>query len=185
MIEGKKIMLRLFTENDIESFYSYLNKLADIGDFSPVRLVSKSTLIAQYEKDGFWSDDIMRLAIVTNQGKLAGFINGFRGSLYMPAYEIGYLIFKEEDRGKGYGSEALQLFVDYLFESKVIPRLQICYCPDNIASKRIAEKVGFKLEGILRQALFHKGQYRDLEITSLIRDDWEERRNKREKERFS
>jgi RimJ/RimL family protein N-acetyltransferase len=39
----------------------------------------------------------------------------------------------------------------------------------NAASRRVAEKCGFKLEGIARGAMFHRGQNYDLEMYSILR----------------
>jgi RimJ/RimL family protein N-acetyltransferase len=68
-------------------------------------------------------------------------------------------------------TEALSLFVHYLFEAKKVNRLQLTVVVGNEASKRVAEKCGFRSEGILRQTMFHRGKYVDLEMFALLREE--------------
>jgi ribosomal-protein-alanine N-acetyltransferase len=68
-------------------------------------------------------------------------------------------------------TEAVQLMVDYLFGTKHPSRIQLVIAPENAASRRIAEKCGFILEGTARGAFFNDGRSRDLLLYSLLRDD--------------
>ena len=63
--------------------------------------------------------------------------------------DIGYIIVARERR-KGYGTEAVQLMVDYLFLSKNNGRIQAITLVTNKASQRVLEKAGFKREGTYR-----------------------------------
>jgi ribosomal-protein-alanine N-acetyltransferase len=89
----------------------------------------------------------------------------------MSMLEIAYIIWRPESRGKGYMAEAVRLFIDYLFDLHNIQRIQLTLMPANQASRRVAEKCGFKSEGILRQSFFQKGRFVDLELFSLLRDE--------------
>ena len=68
-------------------------------------------------------------------------------------------------------TEAVQLTVDYLLATKKRNRIQLVIVPENAASRRIAEKCGFVLEGTLRGAFFNDGRNQDVVIYSLLRDD--------------
>jgi RimJ/RimL family protein N-acetyltransferase len=88
--------------------------------------------------------------------------------------EIGYYLIPSE-RGKGYGTEAARIMVDYLFLTKDIPRIQAVINAENKASQRTLEKTGFKREGILRKALWNgKGKWTDSYIYSILREEWKE-----------
>ena len=84
---------------------------------------------------------------------------------------IGYMLLPGE-RGKGYGSEAVQVLVDYVFLHKEVVRIQAETHPDNAASQRVLEKAGFRKEGIRRQAFFSRGTHRDAALWSIVRSDW-------------
>jgi len=70
-------------------------------------------------------------------------------------------------------SEAVTLFCDYIFEWKNVNRIQLQIEPENIASKRTAEKAGFTLEGTMRICLFEASRYRDMEMYSKLRSEHE------------
>ena len=87
--------------------------------------------------------------------------------------EIGYSLVPNE-RGKGNGTEAVEIMVDYLFLSKNIMRVQACTDTRNLASQKVLEKAGFKKEGTMRKYLFVRGQLRDACLYSVLREEWKE-----------
>jgi [ribosomal protein S5]-alanine N-acetyltransferase len=72
--------------------------------------------------------------------------------------------------GQGYTTEAVRLLVDYLFGAKKVNRISLVIVPENVPSRRIAERCGFQLEGT-RGAIFNGGRSVDVLIYSLLRDD--------------
>jgi RimJ/RimL family protein N-acetyltransferase len=90
---------------------------------------------------------------------------------YWDAFELSYQLYDDRFAGRGFTTEAVQLLVDYLFASKKQHRIQLDIVPENSASRRIAEKCGFTLEGTARGAFFNTGRNEDLLIYSLLRSD--------------
>jgi RimJ/RimL family protein N-acetyltransferase len=81
---------------------------------------------------------------------------------------IGYWC-AADARGRGVTSRALRLLSRYGFETLGLQRLELMTDPDNIASQRVAEKVGFRREGVLRSHLLHPdGRRRDSVMFSLL-----------------
>ncbi len=171
MIEGKKINLRTFSEADIEKNFELSSIYSELGEFWPIDLPVKGEWMKRYREDGWWTDSKGIMAIVDKEDNLVGHIGFFRGLFYQEGYEIGYRIFRKSDRGKGYMSEALKIFSAYLFELKPIQRLQVNLLEGNIGSRRVAEKCGFVFEGKMREAVFHRGKFYDLELLSMLRRD--------------
>jgi len=58
----------------------------------------------------------------------------------------------------------------YVLGLERIEARQLCY---NKGSIKVHEKCGFKTEGILRKAVFKNGEYRDLNLMSVIREDFD------------
>jgi aminoglycoside 6'-N-acetyltransferase len=85
--------------------------------------------------------------------------------------EIGYALVPEE-RGKGYGTEAIRIMTDYLFLSKAIERVQALTAEGNTASRRALEKAGFLREGIIRRSTFVRGGWLDDCIYGVTREGW-------------
>jgi RimJ/RimL family protein N-acetyltransferase len=89
------------------------------------------------------------------------------------ALDIGFAIVPSE-RDKGYATEAMKIMTDYLSLSKEIVRLRVRTDTRNLASQRVLEKAGFLKEGLLRKAAFIRGDWRDLFIYSILREEWKE-----------
>jgi RimJ/RimL family protein N-acetyltransferase len=77
-----------------------------------------------------------------------------------------------EYRGKGLGTAAQRLLVDYLFKFTTVHRLEACTDADNLAEQRALERIGFTREGVLREVAFQNGTWRDSLIYALLRQDW-------------
>ena len=76
-----------------------------------------------------------------------------------------------EARGRGYGTEAQVLLVDYLFELTSVNRVEAGTDVENLAEQRSLEKAGLRREGIARGAQFRAGGYHDLVVYARLRDD--------------
>lgn len=78
-----------------------------------------------------------------------------------------------EFRGRGYGSEAQRLLVQYLFAHTQVNRIEATTEITNVAEQRALEKAGFTREGILRGSTFRQGRWHDQVIYSVLRDEVE------------
>lgn len=85
---------------------------------------------------------------------------------------IGLSIWDESKWGRGLGTAALGLWVDYLFETLGAVRLGLQTWSGHAAMMRAAEKLGFKVEGRLRQARIVNGEYYDSIIMGLLKSEW-------------
>ena len=92
---------------------------------------------------------------------------------YTKMQEIGYFLVPNE-RGKDYCTEATQLMVDYLFLSKNVTRIQATTHTRNAASQKVLGKAGFKKEGTLRKSNLVRGEWTDMFIFSILREEWKE-----------
>jgi RimJ/RimL family protein N-acetyltransferase len=83
--------------------------------------------------------------------------------------EVGYWL-RSEARGRGLTSRAVRLVSRWSFEELGCERLQLRADADNVASQRVAEKTGFKREGVLRSVHFNPRQQRrvDFVMFSLL-----------------
>ncbi|ATP41788.1 GNAT family N-acetyltransferase [Solibacillus sp. R5-41] len=77
--------------------------------------------------------------------------------------------------GKGYGTEAINLVLSFVFEQLQLNRLQLEVFSHNLRGIRAYEKVGFKKEGILRQSLYYNDAYSDEIIMAVLKSDYDNR----------
>lgn len=90
--------------------------------------------------------------------------------------EFAILIGALEAHGRGVGSEAAELVVRYGFERLNLHRIYCGTFAENLAMRRLAEKLGMKPEGVRRQAAFKSGRYVDVHEYGVLRDEFLGRR---------
>jgi [ribosomal protein S5]-alanine N-acetyltransferase len=82
--------------------------------------------------------------------------------------------------GKGYGTETTRLMVKHAFEALNLNRVWLWVIEFNQRGLRAYEKVGFRVEGRLRQDTFREGRYWDTIVMAILREEWDARPEKRE-----
>ena len=90
------------------------------------------------------------------------------------AGEVGIAIGARDYWGRGYGTDAMQTLVAWGFYTLNLNRVQLRVYADNARAIRCYEKVGFQVEGRLRQDNFYNGAYRDTLLMAVLREDWEQ-----------
>jgi len=89
--------------------------------------------------------------------------------------ELGYEL-NRAYWGKGIATEATSAIIDYGFKEMKLNRIEACPYSNNEPSTSLLEKLGFTLEGRLRQRTFFRGKYFDQLYYSLL---WEEREHRK------
>jgi RimJ/RimL family protein N-acetyltransferase len=84
--------------------------------------------------------------------------------------ELGYVV-GAEARGRGVASEALRQLTAWAFGEQDMVRLQLLISVSNDASKRVAERCGYRFEGVLRGLYFKQGLREDTESWSRLVTD--------------
>ncbi|MGI5884328.1 MAG: GNAT family N-acetyltransferase [Candidatus Spyradocola sp.] len=85
--------------------------------------------------------------------------------------EIGYSL-AQEYWGQGLMTEALRAMLRFAFTTLHLNRVEAMYDVRNRASGRVMEKCGLRREGLLREKLYNKGEYVDVEIWAILARDW-------------
>ena len=115
------------------------------------------------EKDG-----VFRAVIV--DGEVAGNITVERKSdVYRKDAELGYILDKAYF-GKGIATEATKLIVKEAFDSLDIARISSEVFAPNVASRRVLEKNGFRVEGVFANAAYKNGKSYDIVKFGLLKD---------------
>ena len=88
--------------------------------------------------------------------------------------EVGYEL-HPASWGNGYMHEALQALLQYGFASMNLNRIEADVDPDNAASVRTLERLGFQFEGRLRERWISDGVKSDTAFYGLLLADWQQR----------
>lgn len=109
-------------------------------------------------------------AICAN-GKIAGMIGLEEMNRDMKNAEIIYWL-GEQFEGKGLIIKACRMLIDHAFGILGLQRVHIMIDPANVRSRAIPRKLGFHYEGTLRRYWRIGDNYYDLEVYSILRDEW-------------
>lgn len=85
--------------------------------------------------------------------------------------ELAYW-FAPEHHGEGFGSDATARMVQYAFEDRNLRRVSARAGSFNDASIGLLESLGFEHEGTRRQAAWFRGEYHDMRLYGLLREEW-------------
>lgn len=88
--------------------------------------------------------------------------------------ELGYIL-RRDHWGRGLAKEALTAVIDRAFGTLALHRLEADTDPRNTASRRLLERLGFTLEGRLRERYFVAGEVQDSSFYGLLAPDWRSR----------
>jgi RimJ/RimL family protein N-acetyltransferase len=171
LLEGKTVNLRIVEREDLPLFAEWVNKPEFLGEYNPLRQMSRTEIEKNYDERKLEQTEFF---IEKKDGSKIGYI--FHFTIVHPAgklLEIGYFLAPSE-RGKGYGTEAIKIMVDYLFLSRDTMRVQATTDARNLASQKVLEKAGFKKEGTMRKYFFLRGELRNACLYSILREEWKE-----------
>ena len=134
---------------------------------------AKQRLRARIARSGRFEQGRLDLGVEV-AGRLVGQVEARRPRDAMPpgVLEIGIALFPDE-RGKGYGSEAIDLLCRRLFAELDVHRVQASTALANAAMRRVFEKLGFTWEGVLRGFMpSHDGTREDYALYAITREEW-------------
>ncbi|MFE0681643.1 GNAT family N-acetyltransferase [Streptomyces sp. NPDC058961] len=136
---------------------------------SPYLREHAEAFTSSYGPDGWRHDTDYTFAVLTADGSvLVAMMSVTRRG--PGCAELGFWAAKEH-RGRGYAVEAAARLSRWAFEAAAVDRLEWRAEVGNEASRAVALKVGFTLEGILRSAAVHQGSRRDHWVGSLLPAD--------------
>lgn len=108
---------------------------------------------------------------VTLDGRVIGGVGLERGSdVNRLDAEVGYWLGRGH-WGRGFGTELLAAFADYAFSSFPIERLHAWVFAPNLASRRVLEKCGFRLEGVARRSVLKDQRLLDACLYGRLRQE--------------
>ena len=171
MLVGERVILRPLRSADVQTYFELSADIRKAGPFWPISVACEKGFRSRFEKTGIWSNEFSMLLVTDHEDVALGYVGFFPGAPYQNTREIGYRLFDPENHGHGVMTEAVSLTVAYLFASKTIDRVQAAVIVENVASRRVLEKVGFQKEGVLRSVVYLYGKNVDMELFSILRGE--------------
>lgn len=175
MLTGEKVRLRPVERYDLAKIVEWRNKprvLRNLFSYLPLSM-------AQQEKwfEGYLNrrDDLM--FIIENEGGIPIGTIGLDNIDHKNAVaEYGRKIIGEDEYlGQGYATDAGRTLIRFAFQQMNMNRLFMETLATNERTIHVCEKVGFRVEGTLREAVFLDGAYHDILVMAMLRREWQER----------
>ncbi|MGX5818127.1 GNAT family N-acetyltransferase [Chitinophaga lutea] len=108
---------------------------------------------------------------IWENGRLCGVIDLHGWDHPLQKAEIGYWL-GDGEQGKGIATAACKTIIQYAFSQLRLNKVEIRFVLQNEKSAKIPIKLGFTKEGILRQSAKLHGQYVDMVVMGMLRQDW-------------
>lgn len=173
VLQGPRVLLRPFKESDItEEYLSWLNDPEVARYLDTGGSVATKESVQPYLRKFQHSAEFLMLAIIERRaGRHIGNITvNWIHPIHRTAY-VGIMVGRKECWGQGYGAEALQRVLEYLFCQRHLLKVNAVCVVDNARSLRLFKKLGFRVEATLRMRLSVDGVARDKVRLSLFRDE--------------
>jgi RimJ/RimL family protein N-acetyltransferase len=176
MYYGELVCLRALEESDKDSMLRHWNTWElrrTIGVPLPRPKAAMEDWFIQTSKTDPWKDGALTLAITEKRS------GEFLGVATLRAIQsphsrgrIGISIFDPEKRSKGYGTDATRVLLWICFHILGLRSISLDTFPDNERAVRTYEKCGFKRVGLLRETEYMGGEYHDLLIMDILRNEF-------------
>ncbi|MDR0727662.1 MAG: GNAT family N-acetyltransferase [Puniceicoccales bacterium] len=184
VIETPRLRLRPLEFSDFDRIVEFMGQ-REVTDFllyftypiipEQVQEWLKNVIEAKPEHCAYWA------IVEKSHDELIGII-----SLTMDPYnhrtEMGYWLDKD-CWGQGYMTEVAWRVIEYVFEDLKLHRIDLTHMVANTRSQRVAQKLGFQLEGCWREGHFKDRSYKDVKIYGMLEVDFFRARRKREREK--
>jgi ribosomal-protein-serine acetyltransferase len=124
----------------------------------------RSAIAQERDDDGFQ-------VALTSEGAIAGTAGFHRIDRRDAITTIGYWL-ASDHQGRGLMTSAVEALVSHAFDAWELNRVEIRAAPENVRSRAICERLGFRQEGVLRGAERFGDEFRDLVLYSMLAADW-------------
>lgn len=172
-LKGERLYLREITIEDATPTYLSWLQDTEVSKYLDCRHNKQSIeSIKEFIKEAKENKGIILLAIITRKdNKHIGNVKIGLIDVNNHNADIGIIVGNKNYWNKGYGAEAVKLVIDYAFSTMKIHKLVSSIASINISSIKIFKKVGFKLEGRIKEKIFIKETYQDCLIYGIINQE--------------
>lgn len=172
VIVSERIELREPVLADAETMFAYLTPevTRTLHFFSPKSVEDQRETVRQILEENLAEEAFTAGIYDRSSGKYMGGCGIVGYDEESSTAEIGYWL-ATEHQGRGYASEAVRALCRYLFEECDANRAIICNDVRNTASRAVAERAGFRLDGVLRSHTPLKGELVDTAYYTLFPGD--------------
>lgn len=180
--DGERIYLRKISLSDTADMYEY-SKDSEVTKYLLWEEHSSMSVTGMYllslQKDYLKGKHSEWAIIYKPDNKMIGTVGFTRIDSENLIGELGYVISRSY-WGMGIAKEAAEILLSLGFDYLELERIEIRYMAENLASGRVGEKLGMKYEGTLRRSMLVKGKFRDISLSSILREEYRSNHEKKD-----
>lgn len=173
-LETNRLILRKMSLDDTDEMYEYAKspQVTKYLTWSPHVNKAYTFEYLSYLQTRYKSGDFFDWSIILKDSeKMIGTCGFTRFDYHNNSAEIGYVI-NPEYSGQGIATEATSRVIRFGFEALSLRRIECKFIIENQASRRVMEKNNMTFEGIRRDGMLIKGEYRNIGICSILREEF-------------
>jgi len=173
-LEGPRIRLRPFRDDDLAAYYAVHSDPQVMRYWSFPAWTALEQARPRFASALSGHDPSRLLCWAAADGERDGLIGGVTLFAISPEHaraELGYSL-GSAHWGRGLAGEAVELALRHAFEAMRLNRIEADIDPLNTASCRLAERLGFRREGVLRERWQVAGECQDSALYGLLARDW-------------
>jgi RimJ/RimL family protein N-acetyltransferase len=173
IFEGQRVRLRAVEPSDIDVYrlWAHDSEAARAEDAIPFP-AGEAEVRGWVEREAARREDEMFFFVIETLDKqVVGRINSHSVEPRQGTFMFA-LVILEEHRRKGYAAEAIWLLLRYYFEERRYQKCTSMVYAFNEPSIRLHERLGFQLEGRIRQMVYTRGAHHDLLMFGITKDEF-------------
>jgi N-acetyltransferase len=175
-LERGNLRLRALTKHDFPVISGYIRSEPELWRFAlePVWTEAEGLKYCQDALDLVLTNSGIALIVEdVPTGKCLGSTRIYHWNTRDKSCFIGYTWYAKNEQGKGINAVCKYLLLQWLFESLGVERVEFRADERNKRSLRAMEKIGCRIEGVLREhQTIHDGSKRNTVILSILQSDW-------------
>jgi RimJ/RimL family protein N-acetyltransferase len=179
MYFGKRVHLRPIEPEDLDNIMKHWNNLEMrqyLAHAIPMSRAAERDFLDTLSKADPWKDGRMVLAIENRKSQeYLGSISLGNISKQNRNAELGIAILDPNNFGKGYGTDSIKVMLWVGFNILGLESIYLSTFPQNERGQRAFKSAGFKQAGVLRRGIFTMGEFRDLIIMDVLKEEFFER----------
>ena len=171
-LETERLLLRRYNPEDAQQCFAFLSNAQD-AYMDCAKAFTEMNEEYRELMDLFAQRESQYMITLRESGEVIGTVNVFvDDSRAVDTMEIGYSIAHAHQR-KGYAYEALSALLGLLQNDLCLEMVTAGILPENTASEKLLQKLGFHKEGLRHKAVWHEGLNRPVDLIYYYRDRWE------------
>ncbi|MGL4990536.1 MAG: GNAT family N-acetyltransferase [Sarcina sp.] len=174
MFAGSKVLLRYYKREDVIRAHKFINdydisRVISTEAIYPMSLEEEEHFIATNKS----SDLNYNFAIESlESGEYIGGCGIHKVDSKNRICEIGIFIGDKNLWGKGFGTDALETLINFIFNELNLEKIKLAVYSFNDRAIKCYKALGFEEEGTLKREIFREGKYHDVILMAMFREDY-------------